>query len=218
MKIEKGKTSPGPCVDSHGRNKMASRRTTPDRAGARPYPPARVRAAFFAEADRSAAVRRRATERPCRERDCLDAVSELSLFKALMVARSLFEDGSGSSPFCARAYSRFACCRAFSGTAPFSGGGNLTPARRALERPIAMACLAERAPCLPSRICSISSRTNSPACVEGAFPSRSALRARSRVLCSGILIIRSTLGKWFLYSFRRPQHNGRADLPFARAG
>jgi hypothetical protein len=38
-----------------------------------------------------------------------------------------------------------------------------TPARRALDKPIAIACLAERAPCLPSRICSISSCTNSPA-------------------------------------------------------
>src|SRR5207249_10246931 len=31
------------------------------------------------------------------------------------------------------------------------------PARRALERPIAIACLAERAPCLPSRTCPIRS-------------------------------------------------------------
>jgi hypothetical protein len=36
---------------------------------------------------------------------------------------------------------------------------------------MAIACFAERAPCLPSRICSISSRTNSPACVESALPS-----------------------------------------------
>src|SRR5207245_117853 len=44
-------------------------------------------------------------------------------------------------------------------------GGRSTPARRAFDSPIAIACLAERAPCLPSRTCSISSRTNSPACV-----------------------------------------------------
>src|SRR5258708_37568111 len=43
---------------------------------------------------------------------------------------------------------------------PFFGGGSLTPARRALERPRAMPCLAERAPCLPSRTWWISSRTN----------------------------------------------------------
>ena len=36
-------------------------------------------------------------------------------------------------------------------------GGSLTPARRAFERPMAMACLAERAPCFPSRTCRISS-------------------------------------------------------------
>ena len=56
---------------------------------------------------------------------------------------------------------RAACLRVFFD--PFSGGGKSTPARRAFERPMAIACLAERAPCLPSRTCSISSRTNSPA-------------------------------------------------------
>src|SRR5262245_30108677 len=50
-----------------------------------------------------------------------------------------------------------------------------------------MACLVDRAPCLPSRTCSISSRTNSPACVEGALPSRLSLRARSSVFFSGIV-------------------------------
>src|SRR6185295_15252653 len=49
------------------------------------------------------------------------------------------------------------------------------------------ACLVERAPCLPSRMWCISSRTNSPAWVEGAFPSRLSSRARSRVSCSGII-------------------------------
>ena len=43
------------------------------------------------------------------------------------------------------------------------GGFSCTPARRAFQRPIAIACLVERAPCLPSRMCSISSPTNSPA-------------------------------------------------------
>jgi hypothetical protein len=41
-----------------------------------------------------------------------------------------------------------------------------------LDKPIAMACFVDRAPCLPSRMWSISSRTNSPACVLGALPSR----------------------------------------------
>ena len=48
--------------------------------------------------------------------------------------------------------------------------GTLTPARRALERPMAMACCGERAPCLPSRTCSISSWTYAPACVLGDLP------------------------------------------------
>ena len=51
---------------------------------------------------------------------------------------------------------------------PRAGGRNRTPARRAFESPIAIACLVDRAPCLPWRMWCISSRTNSPAWVEGA--------------------------------------------------
>jgi hypothetical protein len=36
------------------------------------------------------------------------------------------------------------------------GGGSFTPARRAFDNPIAIACFVDRAPCLPSRTCSIS--------------------------------------------------------------
>ena len=64
----------------------------------------------------------------------------------------------------------------------------LSKARRAFESPIAIACLVERAPCLPSRMCSISSRTNSPACVVGALPSRRSCSARSTVAFSGIAL------------------------------
>src|SRR5213082_1588556 len=64
----------------------------------------------------------------------------------------------------------------------------LSSARRAFDKPIAMACLAERAPCSPSLICSISSRTNSPAWVEGDLPSRSSSRALSTGSSSGIPI------------------------------
>src|SRR5919108_6605989 len=71
-------------------------------------------------------------------------------------------------------------------TVPFSGGGRATPARRALERPMAIACLVERAPCLPLRMSSISSRTNSPATVLGDLPWRAFLRARSSVRFSGM--------------------------------
>jgi hypothetical protein len=70
---------------------------------------------------------------------------------------------------------------------PLAGGGSFTPSRRALERPIAIACFVERTRCLPRRTCSISSRTNSPACVDGAFPCRLALRALLTVCFSGIM-------------------------------
>ena len=35
---------------------------------------------------------------------------------------------------------------------PFFGTGSLTPALRAFDNPIAIACFVERAPCLPSRM------------------------------------------------------------------
>src|SRR5437868_5231879 len=79
------------------------------------------------------------------------------------------------------AESRAAFFRVSADTVPLRGGGNFTPARRAFESPIAMACLVERAPCSPARISSISSRTNSPAWVLGDFPSRRSLAARLRV-------------------------------------
>src|SRR5206468_6852773 len=76
---------------------------------------------------------------------------------------------------------------------PRFGGGNFIPARRFFDRPMAMACSGERAPCSPSRICSISSRTNSPACVLGALPSRASSCARSIASSSGITKIVSPL-------------------------
>ncbi len=82
-----------------------------------------------------------------------------------------------------------ACLRVLSEVVPLFGGASFTPARRAFESPMAIACFVDRAPCLPSRIWSISSRTNSPACVLGAFPSRASFRALSMVLFSGITLI-----------------------------
>jgi hypothetical protein len=35
---------------------------------------------------------------------------------------------------------------------PLFGAGKSTPARRAFDKPIAIACFDERAPCLPSRM------------------------------------------------------------------
>src|SRR5207244_3445354 len=85
-----------------------------------------------------------------------------------------------------RATSRTVRSRVSADVRPGLGGGSFTPARRALDSPMAIACFVERAPCLPSRTCSISSRTNSPAWVLGAFPSFLSSSARSRVSFSGI--------------------------------
>src|SRR5436190_2178239 len=74
----------------------------------------------------------------------------------------------------------------FAEACPFFGAFNFTPARRALERPMATACFVDRAPCLPARIWCISSRTNSPACVDGDFPSRLSFAALLSVSFSGI--------------------------------
>jgi hypothetical protein len=67
------------------------------------------------------------------------------------------------------------------------GGGTSMPARRAFDKPMATTCFIDRAPCLPDRTCSISSRTNSPACVVGAFPARRARSARRSVSGSGMM-------------------------------
>ena len=89
---------------------------------------------------------------------------------------------------------------------PFFGGLRGTPARRALLSPIAMACCGERAPCLPSRTCSISSCTNSPAAVDGDFPSRKSSCAFSRVSrssWSGIVFsLHACSDKWDVDSAR----------------
>src|SRR5262249_13646347 len=58
--------------------------------------------------------------------------------------------------------------------------------RRAFDSPMAIACLLERAPCLPFRMCSISSLTNSPACVLADFPALLSAIARFNVCFSGI--------------------------------
>ena len=118
----------------------------------------------------------------------VEAAAWLSRLRALVVARERFLEVGFRLPCWARSASRSAFCRVCWETVPLLGSGSFTPARRALESPIAIACLVERAPCLPWRICSISSRTNSPAWVEGALPSASSWRARSIVFFSGITI------------------------------
>ena len=121
----------------------------------------RVLAAFFAAAERDCGERCRATRFACLDNACFDADRRLSRLSARFVARERFREGFLRDPERPFARSRFAW--RFVRCGPRFGGGNFTPARRALERPMAIACSGERAPCLPSRMCSISSRTNSPA-------------------------------------------------------
>jgi len=149
------------------------------------YEVLRVRAAFFAAADLSAAERWRAAERVCRDNASDEAAAPLSRCRAFNVARERL--AVGFLPESASSKSRCALRRVASEVLPGFGGANFTPARRALESPMAMACFVERAPCFPARISSISSRTNSPACVEADFPSRSSRRARSMVCFFGII-------------------------------
>ena len=139
---------------------------------------ARVRAAFFAAAERSAALLPRATERACFESACFDAAAPPSRLSALSVACERFRD-VGGPPSRAFSRSRFAFSRVFLETIPFLGGGSFTPARRALERPIAIACFVERAPCALHELSRfLRGQTRPPAC-WAAFPSRSSSRARS---------------------------------------
>ena len=144
----------------------------------------RVRAAFFAAAERELAERCLATRFACLDNACLDAERRLSRLSARFVACDRFGEGFLRRPARPFVRSRFAWRVVRCG--PRFGGGNFTPARRALDRPMAIACSGERAPCLPSPMCSISSRTNSPAWVEGDLPSRSSSRARSIGSSSGI--------------------------------
>jgi hypothetical protein len=139
-----------------------------------------VRAAFFAAAERCAAVRFRAAERACLESAFREAADRPSRLSAFVTARARFREVALAPRFAPFLSSRLALRRVCFEAAPFFGGGNFTPARRAFDKPIAIACLVDRAPCLPSRMCSISSRTNSPACAEGDFPSRSSSLALFR--------------------------------------
>ncbi|PYL70626.1 MAG: hypothetical protein DMF22_08905 [Verrucomicrobia bacterium] len=131
-------------------------------------------------------LRRRAAERACRESALREAAERRSRLSAPLVARARAREGFFLAPRRPFAKSRFACFRVRATVFPRLGGGNFTPARRAFDKPIAIACWGDRAPCSPSRMCSISSRTNSPAWVEGESPSRSSSCARSIVSSSGI--------------------------------
>ena len=82
--------------------------------------------------------------------------------------------------------SRFACRRAVFEVEPFFAGGNFTPARRAFDKPIAIARLLS-----PLHVClhgyaPFPLAQTLPACVEADLPSRASSRARSIVSSSGI--------------------------------
>src|SRR5439155_27038594 len=89
--------------------------------------------------------RRRAADRACRARARWEAPLRPSLFSARVIARERLLEGRRV----VRSLLPFAVLRAEA--VPFGGGGSFTPARRAFDRPIAMACCGERAPCFPSR-------------------------------------------------------------------
>ncbi|KAB7773767.1 hypothetical protein CEK69_02710 [Xanthomonas sp. LMG 12462] len=146
-----------------------------------------VCAAFFAAAERLLALRFFAARLVCVDSAslptvCVALLPLLAVFSAFLAPRERVGDGLACLPPLASSWATFFLV-AFDAVfdAPV-----LTPARRALDRPMAIACLVDFTWVLPSRTRSISSRTNSPAWVVPALPSRLARRARVVVDCSGI--------------------------------
>jgi hypothetical protein len=147
-----------------------------------------VRAARRATCRLDDAERRRAVVRAWRESAFREAALRPSRLSAREVARDRLADGR----FRPRVPARLAeaALRFVLRLALFGGAGSFTPERRAFERPIAIACFVDAAPCLPSRMWCISSRTNSPACVLAALPCCLSRRARLSVSFSGIQSLR----------------------------
>jgi hypothetical protein len=111
---------------------------------------ARVRAAFFAEAERLAALRLLAAFFAWRESAVFEAALRGSRLSAFFAAAERVREVD----FLLAAFLVAAFFAAFlvAFFAPFFAG-TLTPSARAFDSPIAIACLALRAPCLPSRTC-----------------------------------------------------------------
>jgi hypothetical protein len=110
----------------------------------------RVRAAFRAAARRAAGDRRRADAVACRDNAFRDAALRPSCFSAARTARDRRADGFLRGWLAARVADLALC---FVRAVALAGGrGSFTPERRAFERPMAMACFVDRAPCLPSRM------------------------------------------------------------------
>src|SRR6266536_5099803 len=86
----------------------------------------------------------------CPDTACRVALFLDSRFKAPDVARERFSAGLWRGLWPA-SMSCFAFFRIDAGPLGAFGAFNVTPALRALESPMAIACCGERAPCLPSR-------------------------------------------------------------------
>ena len=111
-----------------------------------------VLTALFAAALRAVLVRWRADIFACFESALRDAAERPMRFSALVVARERFAEVLFLVEERPLRESLAAFLRVAADVAPFLGDGNFTPARRAFDRPIAMACFVFAVPCLPSRI------------------------------------------------------------------
>jgi hypothetical protein len=153
-----------------------------------------LRARFVEDAERGFVVlvvfvrrRRAAAALACRDSACFEAAARGSRFSRSRDARRRLAEGRGTRVPFPISLSRCAERRVVSLACPALGVGNGTPARRALDNPIAMACLVERAPCFPRRMWSISSCTNSPAAVLALLPRWRSRWAFSIVFFSGMI-------------------------------
>jgi hypothetical protein len=173
-----------------------------------------VAAAFFAAAERLDAGRFAAAVFVCFDSASFDAPRPLSRFSTASETRERFAVVSllglraavflpavfataflaamrfAAGDFCwPAAESAAAFWRVPALAVPAFGCFSATPARRAFDKPIAIACFADFTPCLPSRTWSISSFTNSPAWVPGDLPARLSAAARLRVALSGMTVL-----------------------------
>jgi hypothetical protein len=117
-------------------------------AAERPLAPL-VRTALRAAAERDVALRRLAARLACCDSALREPELRGSRFSACLTAR----ETRGRRRVLRRpwpaSYAYLALRRVRALAFPFPGGGRSTPARRASERPIAMACCGDLAPCSP---------------------------------------------------------------------
>jgi hypothetical protein len=117
-------------------------------AAERPFAPL-VRTALWAAAERDAALRRLAARLACCDSARREAALRGSRFSTCLTAR----ETRGRRRVLRRpwpaSYAYLALRRVRALALPFLGGGRSMPARRASDRPIAMACCGDLAPCSP---------------------------------------------------------------------